>query len=216
MLAEHLTAEQHAAQIHVDHLIELLGGDLHHGYDFGCACVVDQCVDTAPALQDRIACRFECGLRGDVQIQCEGARAVGTQIAGEGLSGIERNVADGDRITRCVKARGNRGAKTARAAGDEYDSFLHCFYSVRRAASKRAAIAHTCSSAPLRPTICKPALSGAPSIGNGKVNAGWPLRLNGRINDDMAMTGVPPRASSSVIGGAGSVGRINTCTLSSA
>ena len=37
--------------------------------DFGCACIVDQCVDAAPALQDCIAGGFECVFRGDVEIQ---------------------------------------------------------------------------------------------------------------------------------------------------
>ena len=55
MLAENLAAKQHAAQVDVDDLIELLSGNLHDGYDFRRARIVDERIDTAPARDDRIA-----------------------------------------------------------------------------------------------------------------------------------------------------------------
>lgn len=69
---------------------------------------------------------------------------------------------------------------------------------------------------PLRPMICRPAFSGEPASGSGRLSAGWPLRLNGRISDDIAITDTPSRACCSVIGSAGSVGSTSTSARSSA
>jgi len=61
--AEHLAAEQDAAQVDVDDLIELLCRDLHHGDDLRRSRVVDDRIDCAPAFEQRIARCFKVRFR---------------------------------------------------------------------------------------------------------------------------------------------------------
>eukprot|EP01022_Parablepharisma_sp_SALTPOND_P021553 TRINITY_DN427_c1_g3_i1.p1 TRINITY_DN427_c1_g3~~TRINITY_DN427_c1_g3_i1.p1 ORF type:complete len:1404 (-),score=404.80 TRINITY_DN427_c1_g3_i1:6090-10301(-) len=76
--------------------------------------------------------------------------------------------------------------------------------------------AHRRSSSPLRPTSCRPALSGLPAMGTGMLSAGWPDRLKGRTSEESVSTEAPWRMASSVGGSDGKVGSSSASASASA
>ncbi len=67
--AEHLAAEEHAAQVETHHGIEFLGADLHQWRGLGHGGVVDHYVQGAEVLQHLSQRLLEIGLAANVQPQ---------------------------------------------------------------------------------------------------------------------------------------------------
>ncbi|MNN54544.1 hypothetical protein D3C81_1693670 [compost metagenome] len=120
--AEHLAAEEHAAQVQADHGVELFRADLHQWRGLGHGGVVHHYVQSTEVFQYLGQGLLEFGLAADIKLHRQGTPTLPSQLFGGSL-GLAQVAVRHHNVEACCQQPGAK-APTQALAGSGYQCDL--------------------------------------------------------------------------------------------